>query len=412
MTTDARELIVDTQTSFRVDRRAYTDPSLFALERERIFETCWIYACHASELPSPGDFVTRHVAGRDLILVRDADNELRALLNVCTHRGSRVCLEPCGNATSFRCPYHAWTFDTRGELRGLPGAERYPKPPRADLHRVRLETYRDFAFVTLSPSAPPLVDYLAGATEHLDLVVDQSLGAGMEIVPGTHRYDIRANWKLLGENSIDAYHVQVLHRRFLDYVAEHGVRKTRPAGRSIALGNGHAVTESSPPISCKPIAYWGPPMPLSMKPSILAMQARLRDAYGDERAHQIHSTYRQLQIFPNLIVVDTTAITIRTWDPIAIDRIATTAWALAPRGQDAELRAISLAGFLTFFGPGGFASPDDIEILELVQRGFANKEQRFVDFSRGIASPDPAYDDELPQREFWREWRRWMEAVR
>ena len=151
-------------------------------------------------------------------------------------------------------------------------------------------------------------------------------------------------------------------------------------------------------------------MPLSMKPSILDMQARLRDAYGDDRAQRIHSTYRQLQIFPNLIVVDTTAITIRTWDPIAIDRIGTTAWALAPRNQDADLRAISLAGFLTFFGPGGFASPDDIEILELVQRGFANKEQRFVDFSRGIASPDPAYDDELPQREFWREWCRLMEA--
>lgn len=402
---DARDAIVDSATSFRVDRRAYTDPSLFERERERIFETCWIYACHASELPGAGDFVTRRVAGRDLILVRDPDGGLRAMLNVCTHRGSRVCLEPRGTASSFRCPYHAWTFDTRGELRGIPGADRYPRPVRADLHRVRLETYRDFAFVTLAATGPSLVEYLAGAAEHLDLVVDQSLGAGMEIVPGTHRYEIDANWKLLGENSIDGYHVQVLHRRFIDYVAEHGVRKMRPGGRSIALGNGHAVTESTPPISCKPIAYWGPPMPLSMKPAVLAMQARLREAYGDERAQRIGGTYRQLQIFPNLIVVDTTAVTIRTWDPIAIDRMAATAWALAPRGQDPELRAISLATFLTFFGPGGFASPDDIEILELLQRGFSNRELRYVDFSRGIASAEPAYDDELAQRAFWRQWR-------
>jgi phenylpropionate dioxygenase-like ring-hydroxylating dioxygenase large terminal subunit len=227
----------------------------------------------------------------------------------------------------------------------------------------------------------------------------------MEIVPGTQRYDIAANWKLLAENSVDTYHVISLHRRYIKYVGEKGAPPAPPSGRAHQLGNGHAVSLSSPPIGAKPVAYWGPPMPPAHQPAIAAAYAELVGAYGEDRARLIGQTYRQLLIFPNLIVNDACATTIRTWDPLGHDRMRVTAWALAPCGQSEEDRALALQSFLTFFGPGGFATPDDIEILEASQHAFVNREIGWTSCARGIGRAEPRFDDELQLRAFWRRWR-------
>jgi p-cumate 2,3-dioxygenase alpha subunit len=405
-----RELIDDDDAAgrFRVDRRVYADPELFARERARIFARCWLYLAHASELPRPGDFLSRTVAGRPLLVVRGRDDVVRAFFNTCTHHGATLCPQSSGSAHVFRCPFHSWTFDSHGLLRGVPGRASYGDDLAGrgfDLRPVRLDGYRDFLFVTLDPDAVDLVTYLAGAREYLDLVVDQALGAGLEVVPGSQRYGIAANWKLLAENGIDSYHTLSLHRRYFDYLAGQGLRLTRPHGRGLALGNGHGATESAPPVAGRPVACWGPPMPLAMKAPIAALQRRLADAYGDERGRRIGQTYRQLLIFPNLLVIDTVATTIRTWDPVAPDRMEVSAWALAPRDQPPDERALALRSFLTFFGPAGFATPDDIEILESCQRGLVNTEIRWADCSRGMAAAVPSFDDELQLRSFWRRWR-------
>lgn len=92
-------LVLDNRNAglFRVHRSVFTDPRILDLERRRVFEQCWIYAGHTSEIPQPGDFRTRRVAGRPLILVRGGDGVVRVLLNTCTHRGAQVCRESCGN---------------------------------------------------------------------------------------------------------------------------------------------------------------------------------------------------------------------------------------------------------------------------------------------------------------------------
>ena len=397
--------------TFRVDRRAYALPDVFERERAQIFRRCWLYAAHASELPRFNDFITREVGGKPLILTRGQDGTIRALVNTCPHRGSRVCAEPRGSARVFTCPYHSWTFDTTGALRGLPGRDAYAcNVSDMNLEPVRLESYRDFLFVNFDENAGSLVEYLAGATEQIDLIVDQSLGKGMEVVPGTQQYGARANWKLLAENSIDTYHVMALHRRYVDYVVKQGVTPVRPTGRALDLGNGHAVSETSPPISCKPVAWWGPPMPESRVADIENLRVKVVDHYGEARAFQIYGTYRQLLIFPNLMLIDTCATTIRTWTPRDHGSMDVTAWALCPRDQAPEDRAAALHSFLLFFGPGGFATPDDIEMLEQCQRHFATDETRFTDCSRGMTREAPAYDDDLPLRAFWRRWQQLMEA--
>ncbi len=115
--------IVDDRAAglFRVNRRAFTDPQCLEEERARLFGRCWIYVGHESEVPHGGDYIARTVAGRPMILVRGDDKVIRVLLNTCTHRGALICRQKSGNAKTFQCPYHAWTFNSRGRLIGVPG---------------------------------------------------------------------------------------------------------------------------------------------------------------------------------------------------------------------------------------------------------------------------------------------------
>ncbi|MBC7974327.1 MAG: Rieske 2Fe-2S domain-containing protein, partial [Myxococcales bacterium] len=219
--------------AFLVDRRAYLDPEIAALEQRRIFDRCWLYVGHDSELPSPGAYVTRNVGGRPVILARGADAQLRAFANTCTHRGAMVCREASGTARAFHCPYHAWTYSNQGDLIGIPGEDAYSASfDRASyaLKPHRMESYRGFVFVTFDERNPEsLADYLGGAREYLDLIADQS-EVGMEIVRGTQLHGAKANWKLLIENSLDLYHFRALHKRYVEYMESMGARAPRERG--------------------------------------------------------------------------------------------------------------------------------------------------------------------------------------
>ena len=350
---------------FRVQREAFLDPEVFAAERARLFERCWLYLGHESEVASPGDFRMRELGPRRVVFVRGKDGVVRALLNSCTHRGAEVCRERSGNANSFQCFYHGWTFGNDGRLIGVPGEEAYGAGFSREKLRLpeapRLESHRGFYFVSFDANAASLSEYLAGAAEYLDLVADQS-ELGMEIVGGTQSYAINANWKLLVENSYDGYHAQIAHARYLKWLASTGAFGP-PGGqrwdRARDLGNGHAVVEYTAPWG-RPIAHWVPSFGEGLAPEIREIRAKLEARLGPERAHRIATTSRNLGIFPNLVINDIMAITVRTFHPLAPGRMNVEAWSLAPRGEAAEHRRHRLENFLTFLGPGGFATPDDI----------------------------------------------------
>src|SRR5712692_9630209 len=121
-TMEIKDLILeDTERGiFRYHRYALTSPDILELERERIFDKCWIYLGHDSEVEKPGDFRRRTVAGRPLFFVRGSDGQVRVFLNSCTHRGATICRRDEGNASVLQCFYHAWSFNTNGELIGTP----------------------------------------------------------------------------------------------------------------------------------------------------------------------------------------------------------------------------------------------------------------------------------------------------
>jgi p-cumate 2,3-dioxygenase alpha subunit len=394
---------------FRVNRRVFTDPAILELEKRQVFEQCWIYAGHESEIPHPGDFRARHVAGRPIILVRGSDGRVRVLLNTCTHRGALICRQPSGSTKSFQCPYHAWTFSNQGELIGVPGEDAYSEAfDRRELALAtppKVESYRGFIFISFNPAIEGLLEYLAGAREYLDLVCDQS-EAGMEIIGGTQLYSMRANWKLLVENSIDGYHAPITHQRYFEFLMEMGVDsgRIRRTGAGKSLGNGHAVIETAPAPGGRPIATWAPHFGEARKSELEAIRLELEARFGVERAYKMTQMNRNLLIFPNLIINDIMAITVRTFFPRTPDYMEITAWALAPIDERPEHRAMRLDNFLTFLGPGGFATPDDVEMLEACQMGFANREVEWSDISRGMKRDHPLHNDELQMRAFWRRW--------
>jgi p-cumate 2,3-dioxygenase subunit alpha len=403
------------QGIFKVARTNFVDEGILEAERDRIFNHCWLYVGHGSEIPKPGDFITRKVAGRGVILSRDTKGQVRALLNTCPHRGAQVCRETHGNTKSFQCFYHGWVFGLDGALRSQPGEASYPEDFKSrDSSRMmapaKFDGYRDFWFVCFDPNQSSLSDYLAGAKEYLDVICDQS-EEGMTVVKGTQEYAIRANWKLLTENSIDGYHAATTHASYFDVLMNTtgGFNMDDSGGiggLSYDLGNGHAVLEYQAPWG-RPVARWIPAWGEEGKADVDAKYAALVAKYGEARAHRIAKMNRNLFIFPNLVVNDIMAITVRTYYPEQPDYMTVNAWALAPTVESAWARKYRLYNFLEFLGPGGFATPDDAEALEHCQRGFRNaREARWNDISKGMNKAEARHDDELQMRVFWTQWHR------
>ena len=179
----------------------------------------------------------------------------------------------------------------------------------------------------------------------------------------------------------------------------------RIAGTARSLGHGHAVIENPEVPFGRPVADWIPAWGAAKKAELEATYQKLTDRWGAARAYKIAKVSRNLLIFPNLIINDIMAVTVRTFFPLAPDYMEITAWALAPREESAEDRALRLDNFLTFLGPGGFATPDDVEMLESCQRGYANvREVEWSDISRGMQRKEPLATDELQMQVFWRRW--------
>ena len=411
---EIKDLIIDDRKRgiFRVHRSTMTSTDLYQREQELIFNRRWIYLGHESEVENPGDFRRRTVAGRPLFFVRGKDGQIRVFFNTCTHRGALICRQDSGSAEVLQCFYHAWSFNTHGELIGVPGEDAYgPHFDRSEMalkQPSRVESYRGFYFVSFNPNVEYLVTYLAGARDYLDLIVDQS-EAGMRVIPGSNKYGTKANWKLLAENSLDGYHLIPTHQTYVDYISSLGADDSgdtiaaRPPGVSRALGNGHCVSENIAR-NGRPTARWHPLYGEEAREPMARVRRRLVEKYGEERAYRMADISRNLLIYPNLIINDVMGITIRYFEPIAPDSMEVTAWHLVPREESGAALAGRLDSFLTFFGPGGFATPDDVEALESCQAGFQATEVEWSDISRGMLKPTPGTSDELQMRGFWRQW--------
>jgi choline monooxygenase len=193
---------------------AFTSEAFFELEKNRLFPRTWTFAGAASDISDIGDAQPAIVAGHPVILVRQKDGCIGVFHNVCPHRGSRLLTEPVAGERAIVCPYHAWSFELDGQIRGRThyhGCDRHETDPglsgRNDcLIPVRSHTFHDWVFVNLDGQAPSFEDYVGTTFDCFDGYALGSLERERHIT-----YDIRCNWKLAIENFCDFYHVFNVH---------------------------------------------------------------------------------------------------------------------------------------------------------------------------------------------------------
>jgi phenylpropionate dioxygenase-like ring-hydroxylating dioxygenase large terminal subunit len=412
---------------FRVNREVFVSEDVYKREMKAIFAKTWLYVGHASELKKPGDFVTRTIVGRPILFCRDDKGNVLALINSCRHRGAVVCRERSGNAAGrgYFCFYHGWTYGPDGSLTGVPGQDAYSgKWHKGELGMARVprfESYRDFYFLNFDAGAEPLSDYLGATKEYIDLVVDQSPSGKMEIISGIQEYDVKANWKMLVENSVDDYHLLATHSTWMNYMRNSGVNMSRPRGLLLpskgagkVLGNGHLTTDN-PNYRGRPVARWISVYGEDAKADIDKIRAELVQRLGEERAARVADTNRNLVVFPNFVLNDGSSVTVRVFWPAGPNLMKVSAWCIGPVEETPAQRARRLNAFLTFYGPGGFATPDDVAVMEAAQEGYASwKEVAWNDLSRGMdkSDDDQLNTDEGHLRTFWRRWSELVEAPR
>jgi glycine betaine catabolism A len=187
----------------------FSDPSVYDQELQRLILPSWQCVGRTDEIARAGDFLTFEVAGSGVVIVRGADDALRAFHNVCRHRGTRLVEPPSGGGlTRIQCPYHAWTYDLTGRLLGAPLMTEAKEFDREQfgLFRVKLEVWRGFIFINLDPKAAPLARYLGGLVQRAAPYPLERLRRARRVV-----YDIAANWKLIVQNANECYHCPGVH---------------------------------------------------------------------------------------------------------------------------------------------------------------------------------------------------------
>ena len=197
------------QNGYSLDQIFYANSDIYQHELDKIFMQNWLFAGHTSQIPNIGDFFTLDIANESVIIVKTSDCEIKAHMNVCRHRGSRLCLEKSGSKKLFTCPYHAWGYDLEGKLVAARFMADDFDADRHSLHTVHLECVGGLIFVSLAVKPLSISDM----RENLDDIFDL-FGFNHLKLAAKKSYNIAANWKLAVENYQECYHCAPSHKEF------------------------------------------------------------------------------------------------------------------------------------------------------------------------------------------------------
>ena len=378
---------------FRVSRDIYRDERLFELEMKYIFESNWVFLCHASQIPQPHDFYTTHIGRQPVVVTRNAQGELRGFLNTCTHKGSLLCVTQAGNSRFHICTYHGWTFDNDGNCVSIKDeapagySDAFSRDNKNLFPVARIAEYRGWIFGSLCDDVPSLEEHLGDMRLFIDLLVDQAPD-GMELVPGNASYSFPGNWKLQIENCLDGYHLNIAHKGFLD-ITRQRIKRAGDAykGPDIeAMFGEHLMTGSFGFERGHAMFFSENPAP-EFRP-LWPERERLKADFGEARTEWMLRYGRNLTIFPNVQCTDNAVIgQFRVLRPLATDLTEMQIYCWVPVGESAASRRQRLRQYEDFFNISSTGTPDDVGCYRNCQEGYAARNAKWLHgHSRGMTN--------------------------
>ncbi|WP_319534321.1 aromatic ring-hydroxylating dioxygenase subunit alpha [uncultured Vibrio sp.] len=215
---EMKKMLEERRINYSLPRPLYNDPLLFKIDVEEIFQKEWLFVGMTSEIPSKGDYFTVEIAQSPVLIVRDADGQVNAFHNTCRHRGSRICLEHRGKVANLVCPYHQWTYDTKGNLlfAGTEMGDEFDMQ-KHKLKPVHCKTAGGFIFICLGEQPPEsdFDEFLATLEEYMEPYDVENTKLAVE----SNMYE-KANWKLVLENNRECYHCSGSHPELLNTLLE------------------------------------------------------------------------------------------------------------------------------------------------------------------------------------------------
>jgi PAH dioxygenase large subunit len=413
-----------------VSRRIFTDQAIYELEIERIFNRVWLYVGHESELPNPGDYVTRTMGDDQVIVHRSADGAIRTFLNSCAHRGAQLCRAQAGCATYFTCPYHSWTYDGQGRLVRT-SFEEYYAPGLLDGVKLtevaQIDTYHGLIFATWNPEAPPLLNWLGDLRWYLDILFGRT-PRGVEVLAPPQRWVIDTNWKVVALNFQDSQHGVRTHVGPLQMQAKLSpvnlttILAEFARSPGIAFDNGHGLT----------IIPFPPEFP-----EFPALPPELVPLYEETLQPAQFDVLRRMfgmvgGIFPNTVWVAPALmisaesppalfVSLRTCQPLGPDRIELWNWFFAEKEASDVFKAAALRHGIQSFSPSGLFEEDDVVIWSGISRaaqGFQGRRQT-MHFGAGLgeepcpsSAPGIAYRSQFLECQQLSSLKCWAEMLR
>lgn len=423
--------IEDSGSRLRVSRRVFMDPEIHALEIERIFNRSWMFLGHATEIPNPGNYVTRPMGSDNVIVWRDAEGNVRAFLNACRHRGMALCRADAGTARRLVCPYHGWTYDTTGALRTTSFNQHYDPAALTELGLTavpQLELYRGLIFGNWDAQACPLQEHLGDLKWYLDILFGRT-PQGMSVIGPPQRWTIETNWKIPPLNFLDAQHALRTHVGPIS-IAQKAPGAPTPAQMELAAdgtasitfpqGHGIATTPLAPHL---PAFYDHAPEMVALYKRTLSRDqlTQLREAAPGVGTIFPNTSWVQPFVAVEMDRLPRIALNWRNWQPRGANKVEVWSWYFAPVEASAQLREeMHRAAFQTF-GVGGTLEEDDTEVWSSITRTLQGSmaARGFMDFScgqsestvQGYRFPGTAYPSlltEHTQRAFMRRWSQQM----
>ena len=223
-----QELARACQPGFSLEQPFYNHPRIFELDLERIWMQYWIYAGHISRIPNPGDYFLYQLGSESVIVIRDDEYRVNALVNVCRHRGSQICTQPQGHAKKLVCPYHQWVYDLDGSLRAAKLMPEHLDKAEYGLFRLHCRVLEGFIFISFAEQPLDFDLLVEKYRPHMRMYQMERAK-----VAYSASYQVNGNWKLIAENFRECYHCGVGHPEYCSVIIGADLLASREHARQV-----------------------------------------------------------------------------------------------------------------------------------------------------------------------------------